>query len=455
MKRILLFIFIAVLSFASIPLAPPPVNAQTEDCDKPIYSSQDIAFFNLCENTCSAGGTSEGVVTTLTGADNRAKIMNYLQTRGLSLEQAAGLASNFKEEGGFSAFRQEIGKAWPTGGYGIAQFTGEQRVAVTRFLQEAVGSALYATYYTAAFGGSVQAENGYIPTGVPVDVNDKFLLAELDYVYQYVSGFAPSTIATRVTQLKADHGLTIDSGVKLLDYIKSLESEGDVAKAWTYLYEYPGNIKATSIDRATNATAIVAEFKGTEAASCGIGAGGMDFKQASSFMQAYHTDKKDYFTNELRNTFWAQPGQVNQCTAFVMFFVNKHVAPLNNTLNGRDTANYVASQQPGYYTSVTKDKITPFTIFSVVDDGPGHTGVILGVLADGSVIIGESNSEPGFGPDDGLIETTIIGVKGPDPGIASVSHWESVDKWLQAWSSWGYNEPTFAAPVQPGLIKIN
>ena len=66
---------------------------------------------------------------------------------------------------------------------------------------------------------------------------------------------------------------------------------GDVAIAWTYLYEYPGDIKATAAVRANSAADIVELYSNGISTSCGgnLVAGGMNLEQAIKFMEDYKT----------------------------------------------------------------------------------------------------------------------------------------------------------------------
>lgn len=208
--------------------------------------------------TCLATGTT----TLQNGADNQAKIFNYWLKQGFSPAQAAGITANLGKESGYSPFRQEDSRSWPRGGYGIAQFTGAQRTAVTTHLAQVVG-ADYSTYYSPRFGGPVTKKSGYVPTGIPVDtVNDKFLYAQLDYLLKYMSTFKPSSISVRVNGLQTSVGLTVPRDATLYDYIRSLRTASNTAKAWTYLYEYPGNIAAAAQHRAAYADTVYTQFTG-------------------------------------------------------------------------------------------------------------------------------------------------------------------------------------------------
>jgi len=412
------------------------------------YIRNGFGNYDPCSDTCSL---SAGSVVRLSGKDNLEKILNYFTARGMSREQAAGIAGSLLHEGGFSPFRQEdtFKDEWPNGGYGIAQFTGGQRAAVTEFLSSKLG-ATFTQYYVGLYGGGVTVDTGYIPSGIPENINDQFLIGQLDYLYQYMSDFAPSTIETRVTELQQDYKLSIGDGVKLLDYILSLNSAGDVAKVWTYLYEYPAGRKNAAIIRASSAEQIFTNITPSSSSDCGISAGGLSFEQTKALMLEYNSIKKDFFNNVLGNSFWSGFDQVDECTAFVMYFANKYIGPLSNTGNGRSAATYAVQGAPGVYKSVTADQIEPFTIFSIDSAAYGHTGMILGVMDDGSVIVGESNTR--WGAAEGLLENESSGAFDGDPGVITSTRWVSIDAWISAWAGRGYSDPTFAAPVNSAEV---
>lgn len=359
-----------IVSVIFLGLGNTTASANELQCDTDFYSTNDVQFFNPCEATCGSTDTiaQAGAITKLAGEDNQEKILNYLQSKGLDSKQAAGIAANFKAVSTYSAFHQEKGKAWPEGGYGIANFTDGQRTAVVESLKTTIEPTVFSTHYNESFGADVSASTDYVPEGITTAINDTFLVGQLNYVYQYASNFVPSIEPERVADLTKDQSLTIESGVKLIDYIKTLKSEAEVAKAWTYLYEYPSDKAAAATARAADATTILAAVPEVTT-SCGVGVGGLSFEQASSFLENYLSVKKSYFLDTLGKPFWAQRGQVNQCTALIMYMVNKYTAPLGNTGNGTDTADVVYSSLPGYYEMVSKENIKPFTIFSIKDGG--------------------------------------------------------------------------------------
>ncbi|MDB5167001.1 MAG: exported protein of unknown function [Candidatus Saccharibacteria bacterium] len=237
--------------------------------DPDFFSKNDINLYNPTDVGCS---TSTNIAPAgLSGSDNEQKIYNFWIGSGLSPAQASGITGSIQAESGFSPFRQETTQTWDGGGYGIAQFTGGQRVAVTGILKANLKD-VFTQYYVDIYGRGVTQANGFVPVGIPIPINDSFLLNELTYLSTYASSFAPSTIHQRTDGLTKDYGITIQKDQKLLDFIKTLTSAGDVAKAWTYLYEYPGDIKATAAARAANANTVLAKYSAqSDGSSCTTG----------------------------------------------------------------------------------------------------------------------------------------------------------------------------------------
>jgi len=438
---------VAVMVFASfISILSPKVDTAQAACDTAFYESNDITWYNPCEVVrCSGAGS----VTKLVGEDNRQKIYNFWIAQKMTPEQAAGITGSMQSEGGFSPFRQEISQTWPAGGYGIAQFTGGQRTAVTAYLKKDTAvKPLFEKYYSNEYGGAVNEEKKFIPTGVPVDVNDKFLLGELNYLATYISGFVPSTISTRVEKIKADYDQSVNKGQKLMAYLKTLKTPGDAAIAWTYLYEYPADIKATSAQRAGNADAVFKKYKtgAEDSQSCStIGSGGLNYEQGVTFMTNYFNGKDKYFKslNSGFGNFWSTK-YTDQCTTFVAYFVSRFVMAAPSIPNGGDVVGRLTGTYPKSFKKVDKKNIQPYTVFSGTNAGAGHTGVILGILDDGSIVVGEGNATMS---GSGIIKQKSMGVKNDrGKGLVAVEHWKSIDAWEKAMKQY-YGSILYATPT--------
>lgn len=442
MKKIAYVVAAAVFLIAAL-LAPVNAIALSE-ADR---SFNNILFWRENDGitNCSAVG---GSITSLIGADNREKIYNFWIAQKLSPEQAAGVTGSMQHEGGFSPFRQEISQTWPAGGYGIAQFTGGQRTLATARIASDVPADIYSQYYKNDYGGAVTEASGFIPSGVSVEVNDQFLLAELNYLAEYTAGFAPSTISARTVGIERDYKQTVRSGQKLIEYLKTLKTASEAAIAWTYLYEYPADIKNTSAVRAESGEQILAKYSSTTSTdgSCSIGSGGLTYEQGRTFMESYFNGKDAYFGTRLpwasiwKNTY------SDQCTTFVAYFVSKFTAVASPSIpNGKAVVSRLTSSYPNTFTSVDKENIQPFTVFSATNSGAGHTGVILGIGDDGSVVIGEGNARMS---SSDITDSLYMGRKNDrGKGLVSITKWKSIDAFEKSMkSSYGYSSLTYATP---------
>lgn len=203
----------------------------------------------------SGGDCTSSSGTVLAGNNNLEKIWNYLVGKGLNDQQAAGVLGNIAvESGSFSPFRQEASQSWGNGGYGLVQWTGSRRTAVVHELQGKLDTAMFTEYYQSKYAGATQESNGYVPEGVPQEVNDKFLAIELDFLYaesttrKVASGYGPSG-ATEWEAVKA---------------AKSLREASDV---WLYSFERPA--APNSADRASHGQAILDKIKGGDSIDSG------------------------------------------------------------------------------------------------------------------------------------------------------------------------------------------
>jgi hypothetical protein len=410
--KTIIYVFIALFVFGTLPSLTfnRSVYAEGEEssgCDEAFYASNDVLFYNPCETTCSAtAGGGAGEVSSVRGANNAEKIFNFWVDAAMTPQQAAGITGSIQHESGFSAFRQEMSQGWPGGGWGIAQFTAGQREAATAYVSSAVGADLFNQYYSPSYGGGVTEATGYVPDGVPQDVNDKFLLGELNYLLDHIKSLVPSTISARVNGVREDYGQNVPDGQTLYDYLKSVPQAGDVAIAWTYLYEYPGNIKSTAAGRAESAAGILDLFagggSGSASSDCGgnLKAGGMTLEEAVKFMEDYknNSDSINYIGGAGQD---CPGGPLSNCVSFSVYFVNKYTNIKGMTTgdgapgNGSTVAANIISRNP---TIKHGNSPQPYAIFSTPSGSQmcgdvkcGHTGIILGVdTARSKVIVGEA-----------------------------------------------------------------
>jgi hypothetical protein len=401
--KFLIFVSIMALSLASIPFSPiSPVQntyADATKCDQDFFSKNDILFYNPCATTCGdVPAGPAGAITKLRGSGNGEKIFNFWLDSGLTSQQAAGITGSMQSEAGFSAFRQESSKQWPNGGWGIAQFTASQRVDATASVQASAGADVFNQYYKPDYGGPVLESNGFVPTGVPVDVNDKFLLGELNYLLSYTKTFVPFSV--RTSGLKADFGQSVPTNTPLYDYLKSVVLTGDVAAAWTYLYEQPANIKATTLARQNNAAKILTLHDTASGISttCGgsLSAGGMTLAEGIQFMNDYKNTPSNvqYIAGAGQD---CPGGPLSNCVSFSVFFVRKftNLKESGAAGNGSTVVAHLLSLNP---TAKSGHSPQPYAIFSTPSGSQmcgnvkcGHTGVILGVdTARGVVVVGEA-----------------------------------------------------------------
>jgi len=407
MKKIILYISAFVLALATVTSLPYTALAQSsnysEQCDENFFSSNDILFYNPCTTSCSAGSSAAtGTIDALHGKNNAEKMFNFWVDAGMSAQQAAGIIGSMKHEGEFSPFRQQQDVPWPRGGWGIAQFTLDpgQRGSATKFVREAVGDDMFDQYYKNEYGGYVLESNGFIPKGVPLAVNDAFLLAQLNYLLSHTKSFKPSTNSIRTGLIAQDYGQTVPEGMTLYDYLKTIIQAGDTAIAWTYLYEMPDDVKSTAAVRASSAEAVLSLYSNGISTGCGgnLSAGGMNLEQAKKFMEEYTSNPSNvqYIGGADRG---CVGGPLSNCVSFSVYFLNKYTTlqgfQSGSTGNGGAVAGNIIARNP---TVENGHSPRPYAIFSTANGSQscgatlcGHTGVILGVdTARGKVIVGEA-----------------------------------------------------------------
>lgn len=195
--------------------------------DTTFYSLNNILVYSK-NSACSAAGT-------VSGDGNIAKIYNYLVDKGLTAYQAGGILGNLGSEGGYSASRQEGGQPWPSGGYGIAQWTAGRRTILVNAIKKVdaqnKADETYKPlmdYYTEAYGGAVSKDSGYVAKGLPADISDRLLQVELDFLYQESTN--------RNVRTDIDTGATAKTE---WESIKKATSITDATRIWYYNFERP------------------------------------------------------------------------------------------------------------------------------------------------------------------------------------------------------------------------
>lgn len=214
--------------------------------DRSFYSGNDILYYDP-DATDPCGNMTAG--SAVTGDGNVAKMWNYFVGKGLSNEQAAGILGNIQEESGFSPFRQEGAASWPSGGYGIVQWTASRRIEIVAKMNSSIPQ-LMEKYYSAKYGGATSPSKGYVPDGVEVEANDQFLTFELDYLYQ------------ESTTRKVRSGIGAPSGVTEWEAIKAAKTLREASDIWLKSFERPADQSDShAAKRAGNGEKILEEMK--------------------------------------------------------------------------------------------------------------------------------------------------------------------------------------------------
>lgn len=222
------------------------------------YISNEIIFYKKDDVVCSSVSA-----TGVSGDSNQAKIWGWLINNGLTPEQAAGVMGNIQAESGFSPTRHEGGKAWGSGGWGLAQWTFERRTKIAN----AIPSDLK-KYYNQTYGGSPN-EKGQIAS-IPVEDNDKLLIFELEYLMQ-------ESISRKVTA----RGYT--KGGSEWEFLKTMSSVEDATVFWHNNFEVSNDSAARVIQsRGGAAKKIYETFKGSTPQSSSSSSSGSTNVSSSS-----------------------------------------------------------------------------------------------------------------------------------------------------------------------------
>jgi len=233
-----------------------------------VFDANDIMFYDPNGTSESETGCSDGEGSvSVSGGSNAEKILNFFIANGLTAEQAAGLTGNIKAESGFSPTRHEGGitSSFANGGWGLVQWTNSSDPrrdrAVEKFRES--NSALIEKYYNADYGTSEDTDkNGGVPLNystkevMPIADNDALLVIELNYILQE----AKASKVSRLSQMPGNIDTDEIKGLSQWDAIKKQTSVKNASDVWLWSYEYPADISAASILRASYGESILSSF---------------------------------------------------------------------------------------------------------------------------------------------------------------------------------------------------
>jgi hypothetical protein len=344
------------------------------------YNGNDILFYDKnaqASTLCVPGGD-----TSLTGSSGEEKTWNFLRAKGLTAEQAAGIAGNLKIESGFIPDNQEDDKTFPDGGWGIAQWTGSRR---TNLVSEVL-----------------KAKLPYTNESTPSNLVDKLLLFELNYLWSEATGggMGDPIHRTDIIHLRADtQGKTGEDAVTA------------AAISWHKYYEISND--ATPQKRIDAAKVIYAKYKdgATTTASSVGGCSNSPFATVDGFTYFSQYDPawadKRYGTSTIQ-----QSGCGPTSMAMIISsLTNRSVTPeavatfggkyyvegqgSDHKLFAAAASNWgLKSAQIGVIESQAKDVLSSGGLIIATGTGPypyttaGHVIVIRGIASDGTYLVG-------------------------------------------------------------------
>jgi hypothetical protein len=393
-KRLALYLisFVLVVSFAGSGnvSAIDKINCNNPDevaAFQDFASLQDIPFWDPCDSDTSCQASS-GIVanitgpapTSLSGADNAEKTWNYFIARGLTPIAAAGAIGNIKAESNFSAAVEEASGG---GGIGIIQWTGDRRDKL---------------------------EEAAVTAGVSLTDNDSALLFELDYFWD-----GEYNAMTWQEQMNAE--TTVEGNTAIASYNSAFSSTLATSQAgngstmvFHSLVERSGDVP-TEADRISgygvltgridNAKMYLQQFGESGAGNCSISAGGLTWDQAVAAAKKISDNWDGIFcgNESIKSGFYCS-WKEGYCTAGAAWMAET-TAPDPSKVpgipNGVDVANRLISSNSDVYTAANADgsNLQPFSVWSFGEGSasgqPGHTGTIVGIGSDGSIITLEAN----------------------------------------------------------------
>lgn len=234
-------IFLLILILLPLLILPKHAIAITMDFidDNDIYFYNPQSTFEATGNDCVNAGV--GTIDKLVGDNNMEKIWNYFLAKGLTTEQAAGALGNIANESGFSPARQQGGPSkWPKGAYGIIQWDFFRQELVEA-MKVKLGQDFVNKWYVAEYGGSTTKEKGYIPDGMPADINDELLKFQLEYLFMELEN---KTISSSLygNIVSKDYVQEVSDKSSNLTILKGQSTPQYASNFWLYEIEKPASI---------------------------------------------------------------------------------------------------------------------------------------------------------------------------------------------------------------------
>lgn len=382
LRQVVVGFLIAVLVLSGVPLQQASA-VDTYACDELYYSGNDVLFYNPCSDTCSggSGGTLTGPApSSLTGQTNQEKAWNYFMARGLTPVAAAGAMGNIQAESGFRASAVESNGV----GLGIIQWSYERRTN----LEKAAAAA-----------------------GVSLSDNDAALLFQLNYLWdgeyealtwqQQVNAETTvegdTTIASFWSPFSNNRAESQAGNGSTMVFHALVERSGDVP---TEADRIPGHGVLTH--RIDEANKFLEQFSGASAGgSCVVNSGGLTWDQAVAVAKklADNWDAIYCGSGSVKGGFycgWTE-GYCTAGAAWLAELTAPDPGRVPDIPDGVNVANRLISSNPEVYTGAHPDgsNLQPFSVWSFGDGSasgePGHTGTIVGVGNDGSIISLETN----------------------------------------------------------------
>lgn len=335
------------------------------DCDTDFYSSNDIIFYNPCEDgggtSCTTGlGTLDAPApNALSGESNAEKVWNYFIVRGLTPVAAAGAMGNIEQESSFNPLIQEHSSGI---GFGLIQWSFDRRTKLES---------------AAAAAGVSLAPNAN---------SDAALLFELNWLWDGEYGAQQWQ-----TQVNAE---TKVEGDPSIDYSADNTGNGS-AMVFHKFVERSGDGTAGKQERIDSAKGFLEKFgnSGGAGANCSVGQGGLTLDQANKLMTYYRDTDGDalslIFTGPDAHCSGSTEREqlLANCVAFSMYFTNKFSSYKGVSTSGGNVVSGMTAQNAD---GKTGSEPQPFSVFSRSSSDPnGHTGIVLGIH-DGKAVIGEA-----------------------------------------------------------------
>jgi len=230
-KFVKTFLILTLVFLLAVPITATVAALDEDTFIK--FAENNILFYDPFANNCIPGGVGSGGMVVVTGDEPMEMVWNGFMSTGLfTPEQAAGIIGNLISESA-SPTKNEYGKAFGKGGYGIAQWTNPGRR--DNFVA-AFKAAGFEKYYNETYNVDIDT----LRTMITKEELAALYAFQIEYIITELQGRTPRPRSSDSSSIISVIS-TFPSGSSELAVIQQISDVALVAEFILFSFERPGS----------------------------------------------------------------------------------------------------------------------------------------------------------------------------------------------------------------------